>query len=87
MAVTVSGPAHDYLRPDWTCGGCPSGTPWPCSPARVEYGERYRDLGLTVVMRNLLDLAAKDLANSGQIFDPSELHDRFMAWTRTGGQR
>lgn len=74
---------HDPKRPEWMCDTCPPATEWPCSPAKVRLGERYRDsLGLAMHMRYMLDLAAKDLADLDPRLNPSQLHERFIGWTR-----
>lgn len=76
--MAVTGPAHDYLRPGWTCGGCPPGTPWPCPPAKVELGEQYAGdpLGLSWHMAKIANLAATEIPSLGQ----REFRDRFLAW-------
>jgi hypothetical protein len=74
---------HDYTRPGWDCGAC--GQPWPCPPAKVEIGERYPDrVALWYHMLGRLYAAAGEMPRG---YDPGELHDRFMAWTRPRRRR
>ncbi len=70
--------AHPPLRPSWDCASC--GTPWPCSPARVEIGERYADdrVGLAIYAGMQLDHAAREVPAA----DPADLYERFVSWTR-----
>jgi hypothetical protein len=67
---------HSAARPAWDCASC--GRPWPCDPAReqlaVELGGTYLTLFLA------LDLV--DAARDNPRIPPSELYERFIAWTR-----
>lgn len=76
--------AHEPSRPGWTCVPCRQ--PWPCLAARQRLRKQFgRDrVGLSIEMNALLYVAATDLyirANETGV-DPTELHDRFVAWTR-----
>ncbi|MDG4768738.1 hypothetical protein [Solwaraspora sp. WMMD792] len=76
-------PAHTPHRPTWDCVVCPDGTPWPCSPARVQLAEAYASepLALSVDIGEMLTVAAREAG----ITDPAELHERFVAWTWIDG--
>ena len=61
---------------------CPDGTPWPCSPARVQLTEAYTDdpVGLAADLAAMVPRAADEAG----IVDPAELHERFVSWTFVG---
>ncbi|GAA4714611.1 flavin reductase [Phytohabitans rumicis] len=69
---------HTPARPAWTCVAC--SRDWPCEPARVqligEYGEQR--VNLAVYMATQLGHAAGELTHAS----PTELYQRFIAWTR-----
>ncbi|MEV4759932.1 hypothetical protein AB0J86_33215 [Micromonospora sp. NPDC049559] len=75
---------HKPARPEWNCGTC--FRTWPCDPAKARLRERYgRDrIGLSIEMADQLFIATADLylrLNRTDI-NPTELHARFIAWTR-----
>ncbi|HEY0698085.1 MAG TPA: hypothetical protein VGD43_09785 [Micromonospora sp.] len=76
-AVDVS---HQPVRPAWTCGRC--GQPWPCSPARIELGEKYAAdrPALATHLGSLLVDASREIGTAGA--SPRELYERFVSWTR-----
>ncbi|MDG4767880.1 flavin reductase [Solwaraspora sp. WMMD406] len=73
-------PAHEPHRPSWRCAVCPGGTPWPCSPARVQLAEAYSGdpIARAVPVAGLMPAAAVEAG----VRDPAEWYERFVAWTR-----
>jgi hypothetical protein len=67
---------HPAARPSWDCAAC--GRPWPCDPAREQLAAEFSGTYLTLFLSVDMVDAARD--NPG--IPPSELHERFLAWTR-----
>jgi hypothetical protein len=72
----VSGGEHVAARPSWDCGRC--GKPWPCDLAREQFAAEMTRTELAVMMSVDMVEAARD----DDAIMPSELFDRFLAWTR-----
>lgn len=68
---------HEPEKPSWDCDTC--GQRWPCDPAREHLTAYLGRIALAVHMWERLDQASGDLRNVA----PSELFERFLAWTRT----
>jgi len=71
---------HQPQRPTWRCAGCAE--PWPCPTARAYLVRVVGPVQLAMIMATRLTEAATDLPGP----EPGELWDRFVAWTRRGGQ-
>ncbi|MEU7616342.1 hypothetical protein AB0B27_09630 [Micromonospora rifamycinica] len=75
---------HVPMRPLWLCRVCAA--PWPCQPARLMLTRDYRRdrIGLSVYLAGRLFDATGDLItlNPDAVPPPTELFDRFLAWTR-----
>jgi hypothetical protein len=72
----VSAGDHLAERPSWDCGCC--GRPWPCDPAREQLaaeavGPTYLTMWMSVEMVHA--------ARENPAILPSELYERFLAWT------
>jgi hypothetical protein len=67
---------HDPLRPLWDCRSC--GKTWPCAPARESLSRKMDRVALAIYMWLNLEDAVVELSAT----PPSELFDRFIAWTR-----
>jgi hypothetical protein len=66
---------HTPLRPSWLCDA--DGEPWPCDAAREAMaGEDCISRAFFMVL--MLNDAAGDMPGA----TPSELFERFVAWTR-----
>ena len=69
---------HIAERPSWDCLSC--GNPWPCDPARELLATEMGAVQLAMYGWTNLEEAAQDMPT----ILPSELFDRFLAWTRKG---
>lgn len=68
--------AHRVARPAWRCAI--DGTDWPCAPAKQQLIEGCDDPAAVVTLLcALMSRAADDLG----VADPTDLYDRFVAWT------
>ena len=77
MAAWLDGSVeHPPHRPTWDCLAC--GRPWPCDPAREHLKAQMPPLSLAMFAWACLEEAAGDL----QAVTPTELFERFLAWTR-----
>ncbi len=74
--VRLPSPEHQPRRPSWDCLACRQ--PWPCDPARERLRLLYVRTTLSILMVDRLQEAVHDLPTTA----PSELFDRFLAWTR-----
>lgn len=72
---------HAPSRPTWGCRAC--GRDWPCAGARgdliLEY--RFNPTALSILMASLMHNAIDDLTAYGE-GSPTDLFERFLAWTR-----
>lgn len=70
---------HVGERPSWDCRVC--GLRWPCSTARDELSEQYRNFphGLSVYLGSCMLEAIDDLA-AGRGGPPADLYERFLGW-------
>lgn len=75
---------HVPIRPDWTCGACGNGTPWPCAPAKVQLSEQYSQREgklLRYLAERMWDAFADGLcAVQHQHVVPPVLRERFLDW-------
>ncbi|WP_229069399.1 hypothetical protein [Actinoplanes sp. DH11] len=73
---------HITERPQWDCRVC--GLSWPCPAARGALLTEYRDFPslLRIYLTAQMYEALGDLTALGR--PPSDLHDRFLTWTRDG---
>jgi len=72
----VSGDDHPPSRPSWDCANC--GKPWPCPAAREQLAAEMANTNLAMWMATTMVHAAEDVP----AISPSELYERFIAWTR-----
>lgn len=72
----MSGDDHPASRPSWLCAA--DGRPWPCDPAREQLAAEMSGTDLTLWMATLMIAAAREDPST----PPSELYERFIAWTR-----
>jgi len=76
---------HVAIRPDWTCGACGDGTPWPCAPAKVQLSEKYSKsdgdllIHLAVCMWEAFDDGLCAVVQRQQPIPP-DLRTRFLDW-------
>ena len=66
---------HSPERPSWDCRLC--GKAWPCDPAREDLVAALDRVGLAVYMWLNLEDAVMEVPR----MPPSELFERFIAWT------
>jgi hypothetical protein len=67
---------HTPLRPSWLCAA--DGEPWPCDAARQAMAGED-SISRAIFMALMLHEATGDMPDA----TPSELYERFVAWTRT----
>ncbi len=76
--VSAPGAEHQQSRPSWDCLAC--GRPWPCDPARERLAQLYGRTTISLFMVDRMLEAVRDVPT----MQPSQLFDRFLAWTRNG---
>ena len=72
----MSGDDHPPSRPSWLCAA--DGEPWPCDAAREQLASEMAGVGLAMWMATTMVHAAREDPS----IPPSELFQRFIAWTR-----
>ncbi len=75
----ASGTEHLRGGPSWNCRTC--ARPWPCTKARADLTEEFRDFPsvLTVYMAAQMHDALTDMT-VGNRPAPRDLYERFLAW-------
>jgi hypothetical protein len=73
---------HTAEHPSWDCRAC--GQPWPCGSARERLLVEFRGWpsALTIYLDAQPAAAYDDIPG----ITPEQLHERFLAWTRSPGQ-
>ena len=82
MTDAVQPSEHISDRPAWKCRACDQ--PWPCAHARDELCAEFREFPsvLRIYMSGQMLDAARDFAAGGHEL-PTDLYQRFLAWTRS----